>query len=90
MAEVTLQNPAVYFADPRKGKPIYNGSIYIGAPDLDPFIEANRVDIAIIQEDGTRVLAASIAGFLLRIASGTRASMKSLTTTDIGASPPRR
>jgi hypothetical protein len=39
---------------------------------------------------GTRFLAASIAGFAFKTASGTRASIKSLTTTEIGANPPRR
>ena len=47
--------PYDYFADPTKGRPVYNGSIYIGVVDLDPTIVANQLPIRIRQEDGTEV-----------------------------------
>ena len=50
---VDLQIP--YFADPTKGRPIFNGSIFIGEPDLDPEIEGNRKTVTLRQEDGTEV-----------------------------------
>jgi len=39
-----------YYPDPTQGRPVFNGSIYIGIPDLDPLIEANRVTVQIRQE----------------------------------------
>lgn len=41
-----------------KGKPIYNGYIYIGEPDLDPEVIANQKTIYFVQEDGTQVVGA--------------------------------
>ena len=44
-----------YFPDPAKGRPLFNSNIYIGVVDLDPEIEANRITVTVIQENGTRV-----------------------------------
>jgi hypothetical protein len=39
-----------YFPDPTQGRPIFNGKLYIGEPDLDPTIEANRKTVYLIQQ----------------------------------------
>lgn len=44
-----------YFPDPRAGRPLANGTVYIGQIDLDPTILANRKTVYLIQEDGTEV-----------------------------------
>ena len=44
-----------YFPLFDKGKPVANGYIYIGKPDLDPEIVANQKAITFLQEDGTEV-----------------------------------
>jgi len=48
-------NPYEYFADPTKGRPIFNGSIYIGIPDTDPEVPANQKQVYARQENGTEV-----------------------------------
>lgn len=53
LSEVTL--PIAYFPDPTVGRPVFNGSIFVGQPDLDPEIPANQVQITLRQEDGTEV-----------------------------------
>jgi len=45
-----------YFNNPADGKPLSFGNVYIGLPDLDPKIEANRINVTIQQEDGTDVV----------------------------------
>lgn len=47
--------PILYFPDPTKGKPLWNGQIYIGQPDLDPEIVFNQKNVRFVQEDGTLV-----------------------------------
>lgn len=47
--------PVEYFPDPNKGRPIFNGQIFVGEPDLDPEILANRKAIVARQEDGTDI-----------------------------------
>lgn len=42
--------------DPRRGRPIFNGSVFVGVVDLDPTVIGNRVDVFIVQEDGTQVV----------------------------------
>lgn len=44
-----------YFPDPTKGRPVFNGSIYVGEPDTDPTIPSNQKSISVIEEDGTVV-----------------------------------
>lgn len=48
-------NPYEYFADPTKGRPIFNGSVYIGQPDTDPEVPANQKQVYARQEDGNDV-----------------------------------
>jgi len=47
--------PAAYFPDPDNGYPVGLGFVYIGTVDLDPTIEANRVTVYLIEEDGNQV-----------------------------------
>lgn len=44
-----------YFPEFSKGRPIFNGKIFIGVPDLDPEILANQVPVTARQEDQTDV-----------------------------------
>ena len=45
-----------YFPDPTQGRPVSNGSIYIGVPDGDPAnVPSDRKSVSIIQEDGVSV-----------------------------------
>ena len=37
-----VKNPFTYFGDPTEGKPLSNAIIYVGEPDKDPEIAANR------------------------------------------------
>lgn len=57
MADETneVRNPYTYFPDPTQGRPVFNGSIYVGQPDTDPEIAANRKQVAAVQEDGAKV-----------------------------------
>lgn len=47
--------PILYFPDPNKGRPLFNGQIFVGEPDLDPEIPANQKIVSFVQEDGTKV-----------------------------------
>lgn len=53
--ETPIESGIEYFPNPTIGRPIFNGSVYIGIIDLDPKIEANRITVTVIEEDGTRV-----------------------------------
>lgn len=45
-----------YFPDPTQGRPVSNGSIYVGVPDGDPAnVPGDRKTISIVQEDGAVV-----------------------------------
>jgi len=44
-----------YYPDPTVGRPVFNGSIYVGVVNLDPVIEANRVTVYIRQEGAADV-----------------------------------
>jgi len=48
-------NPYEYFADPTKGRPIFNGFVYIGLPYTDPEVPANQKQVYARQEDGNDV-----------------------------------
>lgn len=50
MALNTVSLPFGYYPDPTVGRPVFNGSIFIGEPDLDPTILANQKTITIRQE----------------------------------------
>lgn len=53
MALVIL--PYMYIPDPTRGRPVFNGKIYIGEVDTDPRIESNQKAALLVQEDGSRV-----------------------------------
>ncbi len=55
MANVIIQLPIPYIGDFSKGRPLFNASIYVGVPELDPEIPANQLQIVGIQENGTEV-----------------------------------
>jgi hypothetical protein len=44
--------PLPYIPDPSQGRPLANGSLFFGLPDLDPKILANQVPVSVIQENG--------------------------------------
>lgn len=44
-----------YFGNPTIGRPVANGSVYVGEIDLDPKVVANQKQISVLQEDGTEV-----------------------------------
>jgi len=47
--------PVMYIPDPTRGRPLYNGQILVGEPDLDPAVPANQKQLRVMQEDGTLV-----------------------------------
>ena len=47
--------PMMYVPDPVKGRPVGNGQIFVGIPDLDPEVIANQKQLNVVQEDGTVV-----------------------------------
>ena len=47
--------PMMYVPDPVKGRPVGNGKIFVGIPDLDPEVIANQKQLRVVQEDGTKV-----------------------------------
>ncbi len=55
MAEEILSTGIAYFADPSKGRPVFNGSVYVGQPGLDPKVFANRVDVILVQQNGLKI-----------------------------------
>lgn len=55
MANAIIQLPIPYIGDFNKGRPIFNGKIFVGIIDLDPEIPANQLQIVGIQEDGVEV-----------------------------------
>lgn len=55
MALNEVVNPFKYYGDPTRSRSIFNGSLYIGEPDLDPKIPANQKTVTARQEDGTEV-----------------------------------
>lgn len=53
-----VQFPFEYFPDPTKGRPVWNGYIYVGQPDTDPIIPINRVPVRALLENGGELLLA--------------------------------
>jgi hypothetical protein len=47
--------PILYIPDPTRGRPLFNGQIFVGEPDLEPTIEINQKQLNVVQEDGTVV-----------------------------------
>ena len=53
--ENVVRLPYDYFPDPTRGRPVFNGSIYVGLPDTDPQITTNQITVLAVQEDGISV-----------------------------------
>ncbi len=53
MSEMLL--PYDYYPDPTKGRPVFNGSIFVGEPGTDPTIGGNQIAVSARQEDGSEV-----------------------------------
>lgn len=47
--------PFPYFADPNRGRPIFNGQIFVGQPDTDPEIPLNQIPVSYIDNNGNSV-----------------------------------
>lgn len=48
--------PYRYYPDPTRGRPVYNGFIFVGIPDADPEIASNQLQVKAYQEDGNPVV----------------------------------
>ena len=44
--------PILYIPDPIKGRPLFNGQIFVGVSGLDPEIPANQKQLNVIKSDG--------------------------------------
>lgn len=55
MANVYITSPAEYYPNPDQSRPLFNGQMYIGEPDLDPEIPANQIQVNALQENGSLV-----------------------------------
>lgn len=55
MALNLVTPPADYYPDFNQGRPVFNGQIFVGIPDLDPEIVGDQKQVTIRQEDGTEV-----------------------------------
>lgn len=50
-----VRPPYTYYPDPTRGRPVFNGFIYVGDPDTDPQIASNRLVVRAVQESGATV-----------------------------------
>lgn len=53
--ENEVRLPYDYYPDPTRGRPVFNGFIYIGKADTDPQVASNRLVVRAFQENGTSV-----------------------------------
>jgi hypothetical protein len=53
--ENEVRPPYTYYPDPTRGRPVFNGYIYVGDPDTDPQIASNQIVVRAVQESGTTV-----------------------------------
>lgn len=53
--ENEVRLPYDYYPDPTRGRPVYNGFIYVGRPDTDPEIASNRLQVTAFQENGSSI-----------------------------------
>jgi hypothetical protein len=65
-----LTFPTGIFQNKSTGRSLPNGKMYIGQPDLDPEVLINRVNVTVIQENGTPVVIAPAAQPFLFNAAG--------------------
>lgn len=54
-ANLRIENPYIYVADPDKGKPLAGASLYFGLPDFDPENPEFQKRVYVIQEDGSAI-----------------------------------
>ena len=54
----TLQSPFIYFNNPNNSNPVGLGNLYVGLPEEDPTIEANQVQVYVVDVDGNDVAVA--------------------------------
>lgn len=54
-ANLRIENPYLYVADPDKGKPLAGASLYFGLPDFDPVDPEFQKRVYVIQEDGSAI-----------------------------------
>lgn len=50
-----VRPPYPYYADPTRGRPVFNGKIFVGRPDVDPQIVSNQLPVKAVQENGSSV-----------------------------------
>lgn len=56
MADINeVRLPYDYYPDPTRGRPVFNGQIFIGNPDTDPEVASNRLQVLATQESGATV-----------------------------------
>lgn len=65
-----LTFPTGVFQNKNTGRPLPNGKMYVGQPDLDPEVLGNRINVTVIQEDGTPVVVLPAAQPFLFNAAG--------------------
>lgn len=53
--ENEVRPPYTYYPDPTRGRPVFNGFIYVGIEDRDPEIPSNQIQVRAIQENGLAV-----------------------------------
>ena len=56
--ENEVRLPYDYYPDPTRGRPVFNGYIYVGVPDTDPEVPSNRLQVKAVQESGITVVIA--------------------------------
>jgi len=49
----TFINPYTYISDPTRGRPVFNGRVFLGNPDTDPTLPENQIPVSVVNEDGT-------------------------------------
>lgn len=47
--------PYDYYPDPTRGRPVFNGQIFVGKADTDPQVTSNRIQVLAVQESGATV-----------------------------------
>lgn len=50
-----VRSPYDYYADPTRGRPVFNAQIFVGRPDTDPQVASNRIQVYAVQETGATV-----------------------------------
>ena len=49
----TFINPYTYISDPTRGRPVFNGRVFLGNPDTDPTQPENQIPVSVVNENGT-------------------------------------